>query len=87
MVTYDSQLARCYANEQSFKEVLATSLPVTESGDEQSRESVTRICVSVSDALHFVDTLSPAQVAVLVSGSLHLVGTVMSVLGFTAADV
>ena len=137
MVIHEHQLARCYTNQQSFREVvLSTNLtpatesreqggsavtPTTESREQggsavtpatESREQggsavnsgtvesscgtedpvtvegiQTRVLVSVSDAIQFVESLSPAKVAVLVTGSLHLVGTTMSVLNFTVDDV
>ena len=57
-------------------------------GDRLSeQETQTRVFLSVSDAVQFVESISPAQVAVLVTGSLHLVGTTMRVLHFTVDDV
>lgn len=82
--TYERQLACCYANQQTFKDVVltvATKEMVLMGG---SREKVnTRVCASVSEAVDFINSLNPAKVDVLVTGSLHLVGTVMNVLGFT----
>ena len=76
MVTNSSQLKRCYANQQCL---------VAITGQEKSERS--RVCVSVSDAVEYVDSFSSVQVAVLVTGSLHLVGTVMGVLAFTVDDL
>jgi folylpolyglutamate synthase/dihydropteroate synthase len=57
-------------------------------GDRLSEEETqTRVFLSVSDAVQFVESISPAHVAVLVTGSLHLVGTIMRVLNFTVDDV
>lgn len=100
MVTHDGQLSRCYANQQSFREVI--NMPrsptwVVETGGDGLQDPAllvdhsvqTKVFTSVSDGIHFVETISSTQVDVhvLVCGSLHLVGTVMSVLGFTVDDV
>lgn len=101
MVTHDGQLSRCFANQQSFREVInmphSSTLPVETGGDGPQDPAVlvdrgvqTKVFTSVSDSIHFVETISSTQqvdVRVLVCGSLHLVGTVMSVLGFTVNDV
>lgn len=102
MATYDGQLSHCYANQQSFWEVTTKPRPPTllveETGGEALQDPPTllvehsvqaKVFTSVSDSIHFVETISSTQVDihVLVCGSLHLVGTVMSVLGFTVDDV
>lgn len=84
MVTYSSQLSRCYENQQCFNHIQSSGLV---DGQELTLEEMTRVCVSVSDALQYVDSLSPARIAVLVTGSLHLIGSVMSVLGFSVEDL
>ena len=92
-VTHDCQLSRCYANQQCFKEVMLSTGEKTVANEggsvERSLESgtQTRVLLSVSDAIQFLESMSPAQVAVLVTGSLHLVGSAMSVLKFTVDDV
>lgn len=93
-MTPDSQLSRCYANQQSFWEVIHGHRSVAETGRERPRDSLTvdpnvqtRVFTSVSDSIHFVDSVSSTPVDVLVTGSLHLVGTVMSVLGFSVDDM
>lgn len=100
MVTRDGQLSRCYANQQSFWEVINRSHSPTllvETGRERLQDATllvdrsvqTKVFTSVSDSIHFVETISSPRVGVhvLVCGSLHLVGTVMNVLGFTVDDV
>ena len=81
MVTYDSQLAHCSANEQCIRVLLSTAK------EGKDKKPQTKVLTSTADALHYVETLGPSQVDVLVTGSLHLVGTIMSVLGFTVDDV
>ena len=100
MVTRDSQLTCCYANQKTLRHLLASDSALDpasvpggglENGSRASMQAVgglqTRVFVCVSDAVQFVESLAAAQVAVLVTGSLRLVGTAMHVLGFTVDDV
>jgi folylpolyglutamate synthase len=87
MVTNSSQLSRCYANQQCLKDMLCSRTTAMADFQRPMPGEQTRVCVSVSDAVGFVDSLSPAKLAVLVTGSMHLVGSVMYVLGFTVENL